>query len=285
MTGKVAAAADTAVNAEAHKIQRREKTDTLIRDHLEKEAVARSAKNRAWDDDEVTGEVGDEGAIDDTDGLDPEAEYATWKLRELKRIKRQREAIETAEREREEVERRRNLTAEEREQEDNAFLARQKEERDATHGETGFMQRYFHKGAFYREGLESTGLDKRNIMGRKFVDEVDRETLPEYMQVRDMTKIGKKGRTRYRDLRSEDTGRFGQGFGSYDRRRRDADIPIGVTDERFLPDRPDEMRGPTGANAGPLGEGQRRSSPGGSRRKRSPSPYEREKRRRGGAIS
>jgi microfibrillar-associated protein 1 len=133
-------------------------------------------------------------------------------------------------------------------------------------------------------------------MGARFVDDVSRETLPQYMQIRDMTKLGKKGRTRYKDLRSEDTGRFGDGFSN--RRRQDA--PIGITDERFLPDRGDDRpKGPTGANASAMRERRRSRSRSrsprrdrdhsserhgpetSSRRKRSPSPYEdRDKRRR-----
>jgi hypothetical protein len=31
--------------------------------------------------------------VDDTDGLDPEAEFEAWKLRELKRLRRDREAL------------------------------------------------------------------------------------------------------------------------------------------------------------------------------------------------
>jgi microfibrillar-associated protein 1 len=233
-----------------------------------------------------------ETEIDDRDGVDPDAEYAAWKLRELKRIKREREAIEEAEKEREEIERRRNLTAEERDREDREFIAKQKEEREATRGQTGFMQRYFHKGAFFRDDLEREGLDQRNLMGRQFVDETSRETLPQYMQVRDMTKLGKKGRTRYRDLKTEDTGRFGEGYEN--RRRRDDAPPVGITDERFMPDRRDDRpQGPTGANASAL-QPRRRSksrsprrdrrderSRSRERRKRSPSPYEdRDKRRR-----
>lgn len=292
-----APAADTTATAEAHKAQRQEKADTLVRQQLEKDALERSAASKQWDDDEA--EVAEEAAINDTDNLDPEAEYAAWKLRELKRVKRSRELIEASEKEREEVERRRNLTTEEREREDSEFLSKQKEEKEATRGQTGFMQRYFHKGAFFRPELESEGLDRRNIMGRRFVDDVSRETLPQYMQVRDLTQVGKKGRTRYRDLRSEDTGRFGEGF---DRRsgRRDGQPPIGVTDERFLPDRERERKGPTGANASAVRErrrsrsrsrsrrrdrdhdrGDRYRPDGGSRRKRSPSPYDdRDKRRR-----
>ena len=284
--------ADTAAEAEAQIAQRKEKADMLIREQLEKTALERSAANRQWDDDEA--EVAEEAAIDDTDGLDPEAEHAAWKLRELKRVKREREAIEESEKEREEIERRRNLTAEERDREDREFLAKQKEEKDATRGQPGFMQRYFHKGAFFRGDLEREGLDQRNVMGRRFVDEVSRETLPQYMQVRDLTQVGKKGRTRYRDLRSEDTGRFGEGL---DGRRRHDGPPVGVTDERFMPDRGDEKTRPTGANASAVRERRRSKSrsrsfsprrdhgdsyrPGGSGRKRSPSPYEdRDKRRR-----
>lgn len=289
-TTQDATEADTAAEAEVQIAQRKEKADMLIREQLEKTALERSVANRQWDDDEA--EVAEEAAIDDTDGLDPEAEHAAWKLRELKRVKREREAIEESEKEREEIERRRNLTADERDREDREFLAKQKEEKDATRGQPGFMQRYFHKGAFFRGDLEREGLDQRNVMGRRFVDEVSRETLPEYMQVRDLTQVGKKGRTRYRDLRSEDTGRFGEGLDG--RRRRDGP-PVGVTDERFMPDRGDEKTRPTGANASAVRERRRSRSrsfsprrdrgdsyrPVGGGRKRSPSPYEdRDKRRR-----
>ncbi|KGO63652.1 Micro-fibrillar-associated protein 1, C-terminal [Penicillium italicum] len=303
LAGKTQAQADAERAAEAETqraAQRQEKADQLIRDQLEKEAIARSNANRAWDYDELV-EAEDEEAIDDTDGLDPEAERAAWTLRELKRVQRSREAIEASEKEREEIERRRNLTAEEREREDSEFIAQQKEDRDATRGQTGFMQRYFHKGAFFRGDLEAEGLDRRELMGVRFEDDVNRDTLPQYMQVRDMTKLGKKGRTRYRDLKSEDTGRFGDGLEN--RRRRDGP-PGGVTDERFMPDRrgggDDGDRGPTGANASvvrPRHRSRSRSprrdkrddrdsgrverSRSRERRKRSPSPYDdREKRRR-----
>lgn len=300
--GQTQAEADAARAAEAEAqraAQRQEKADQLVRDQLEKEAIARSTANRAWDDDEVV-EAEDEEAIDDTDGLDPEAEYAAWKLRELKRVQRSREAIEAHEKEIEEVERRRNLTAEEREREDSEFIAQQKEDRDATRGQTGFMQKYYHKGAFFRGDLEAEGLDRRALMGARFEDDVNRDTLPQYMQVRDMTKLGKKGRTRYRDLKSEDTGRFGDGLEN--RRRRDGP-PQGVTDERFMPDRrggDDGDRGPTGANASVVrprrrsrshsprrdrrddrDSGRVERSRSRERRKRSLSPYDdREKRRR-----
>jgi microfibrillar-associated protein 1 len=286
------AVTDSAADAEARRAQRQELANDLVREQLEKEAAARVAGKKAWDEDENV--AAEEEALDDHDGLDPEAEYAAWKLRELKRVKRQREAIEEAEKEREEIERRRNLNPEEREREDREFIEKQKEEKEASRGQTGYMRRYFHKGAFFRDDLEKEGLDKRDLMGARFADDTSREVLPEYMQIRDMTKLGKKGRTRYKDLRSEDTGRWGEGFSDRPRRPRDENL-VGITDERFLPDnnRRDEgtgPTGPTGANASAVRERRHRDH---SRdrdrhrdderdyRKRSHSPDEdRDKRRR-----
>lgn len=226
---------------EAEVQRRKEKADMLLRDQLEKEALARSAAKKAWDAED---EAAEEAALDDRDGLDPEAEYQAWKLRELKRIKRAREAIEAAEREREEIERRRNLTAEEREREDREFLAKQREEREANRGPSKYLQRYFHKGAFFRDELEKEGLDKRDLMGSRYADETNREVLPEYMQLRDMTKLGRKGRTRYKDLRTEDTGLWGQGL-DYRPRKPRPDKPIGINDERFMPDYDPRQRSPS----------------------------------------
>lgn len=280
---------DSAASAESRRAQRQELANDLVRDQLEKEAAARVAGKKAWDEDENV--AAEEEALDDRDGLDPEAEYAAWKLRELKRVKRQREVIEEAEREREEIERRRNLNPEEREREDREFIEKQKEEKEAGRGQAGYMRRYFHKGAFFRDDLEKEGLDKRDLMGARFADDTSREVLPEYMQIRDMTKLGKKGRTRYKDLRSEDTGRWGEGFSDRPRRPRDEGL-VGITDERFLPDshRRDENTGPTGANASAVRDRRRDQSRDRDRRrdddqrdyrKRSHSPDDdRDKRRR-----
>ncbi|EFR04635.1 microfibril-associated protein [Nannizzia gypsea CBS 118893] len=308
-------------DAEAEELKRRkDKADLLIRDQLEKDAAARIAGRKTWDDDiDETGAGVDENHIDDTDGVDPAAELAAWKLRELKRVKREREAIEVAEKEREEIERRRNLTTEEREREDREFIDKQKEDREAGRGKAGFMQRYFHKGAFFQPDSEKHGLTERDLMGGHYVDEIkNREALPEYLQVRDATKIGRKGRTKYRDLKTEDTGRWG--VENYYRSNAPASSAarFGIKDERFLPDSRDgDLRrpsGPSGANASAVKERRRprsrsrsprrrqdhlssrsRSPPrrdqhrdddGRSRRKRSPSPYhDRDKRRRVDSVS
>ncbi|KAK4690133.1 microfibrillar-associated protein 1, partial [Lecanoromycetidae sp. Uapishka_2] len=226
--------------------RRKEKADAMIQEQLEKDAAARAAGKKDWDDDDVQ-EV---EIVDDTDDLDPETERAAWKLRELQRVKRDRDAIETAEKEREEVERRRNLSKEEREAEDKEFLEGQKEEREGK-GKIGYMQKYFHKGAFFQDDAKAEGLDKRDIMGSRFEDATNREILPQYMQVRDMTKLGRKGGTKYKDLRSEDTGQWGR-FDDKGPRKFD-----GSLDERFRPDNNFGGKGASGANTTQVGQRKR----------------------------
>ncbi|KHJ31675.1 putative micro-fibrillar-associated protein 1 [Erysiphe necator] len=218
--------------------ERKIEVDQIVEEQIQKDLVAKAAGKKFWDDDDEVDE------IDDTDDIDPEAELAAWKLRELKRIKREREEIEEKEKEREEIERRQNLTAEERKKEDDEYIAKQKEEKEGR-SKMSYMQKYYHKGAFYQEEAEAQGLLQRNIMGAKIQDEVDREILPKYFQQRDLTKIGKKGATKYRDLKSEDTGQWGQ----FDYRTHRNSSNIFNTDERFRPDRDKPQHTATGANS------------------------------------
>ncbi|OBW69423.1 MAG: Uncharacterized protein AUREO_005320 [Aureobasidium pullulans] len=234
--------------------RRQEKADALLQAQIEKDAAARAAGRRAWDDEDPDA-IED---VDDTDGLDPEAELAAWKLRELRRVKREREAIEEAEKEREEIERRRNLTAEQREAEDAAHIAAQKEEKEGR-GQAGFMQKYHHKGAFFQDDEELAEISKRDIMGAKFQDDSgNREILPQYMQIRDMTKLGRKGRTKYKDLKAEDTGRWGA---EEDRRGGGP----GYGGDRYR-----DKEGATGANASVVGERRRRDDDRGGRDEKRP---------------
>ena len=233
-------------------------TESLIEDRIKRDALARAAGKKAWDDDDEG--FAAEELVDDTDGLDPEAEHQAWRLRELQRLKRDREEMIAREKEIEELERRRNLTAEERKKEDEAFLSKQKEERDEGRGQSGYLARYHHKGAFFQDDEAAEILKKRDVMGAKFVDEVsDKSALPEFMRIRDMNKLGKKGRTRYKDLRNEDTGKWGDDVkrwrGAGDNRGREGgDMDMRGVDERFLPDR--DRGGPSvsGANASAVGE-------------------------------
>ncbi|KAI7528350.1 hypothetical protein KC331_g15787, partial [Hortaea werneckii] len=53
--------------------KRKEKADEMLQLQLERDAAARAAGRRAWDDD---AEIGPEDMVDDTDDIDPEAEKA-----------------------------------------------------------------------------------------------------------------------------------------------------------------------------------------------------------------
>lgn len=231
--------------------RKQEQANALLEAKVQQAAAERAA-GRSWDDDEEPVDN-----IDDRDGLDPEEEHAAWKLRELKRVRRDRMALVEKEREREEVERRRNMTAEEREAEDAAFIAAQREEQEGR-GKMAHLQKYVHKGAFFQTDDRDEEMDEdvreamqRDLAGARFEDDVlDKTALPEYMQVRDMTKIGRSGRTRYKDLKSEDTGVWGDIGG----KKRDFD---GV-DERFRPDGYGGGSEKTGANVAPVGERRKR---------------------------
>ncbi|RMZ89381.1 hypothetical protein DV736_g3380, partial [Chaetothyriales sp. CBS 134916] len=257
----------------AHKFQRPTFIRKSDRNNNTASASARLLPDLASSDHD---QLAPEDMVNDADGLDPAAEHAAWRLRELKRLQRDREALVGREREIEELERRRNLTAEEREAEDRDFLAHQKQARDQTRGQARVLAKYHHKGAFFRGGDDAAeALAQRDLMGATFQDDVaDKAALPEYMRVRDMSKLGKKGRTRYKDLKSEDTGRFGD----YDRSRR------WDGNERFLPDRDeheDGRNGPriSGANASALGN--RRTTTTATREDRSNSPHSPSRRKRG----
>lgn len=86
--------------------------------------------------------------LDDTDGLDPAGEFDAWRLRELGRIKKEKEKEALREEEREEVERRRALPEEQRNKEDIARAQKLRDEKPKNSSK--FLQKYYHKGAFYQ---------------------------------------------------------------------------------------------------------------------------------------
>ena len=114
--------------------------------------------------------------IDDTDGLDPEAEFEAWRLRELARIKRDKEAEVQRELEREEIERRRALPEEQRMKEDLENAQRTRDEKPK--GQQKFLQKYWHKGAFHQVRFHSHArcIDLMLICVQSFVGRGDLET-------------------------------------------------------------------------------------------------------------
>ncbi|RUP43127.1 micro-fibrillar-associated protein 1, partial [Jimgerdemannia flammicorona] len=135
--------------------------------------------------------------VDDTDELDEQAEYEAWKLRELTRVKRDREERVAREKEREEIERRRALPEHERLKED---LERARKSRVKEKGGHTFMQKYYHKGAFYMD--RGDDVLHRDYTAPTLDEAVHKDMLPQVMQVKN---FGRAGQTKWTHLAKEDT--------------------------------------------------------------------------------
>lgn len=136
-----------------------------------------------------------------TDDENDEVEYEAWKLRELKRIKRDREEREQIERERVEIERLRNLTEEERRLE--MRLNPKQVTNKAAKGKYKFLQKYYHRGAYYLDNEDT--IYKRDFSQATLEDHFDKTILPKVMQVKN---FGRSGRTKYTHLVDQDTTHF-----------------------------------------------------------------------------
>ncbi|GAB1519273.1 hypothetical protein RhiTH_002339 [Rhizoctonia solani] len=142
--------------------------------------------------------------VDDTDGLDPAAEFEAWRTRELMRISREAEAARVREEERIERERRAALPEEQRLKEDMERADKSRAEKPK--GQQKFLQKYWHKGAFHQD----SEILKRHDFTEATESTVDASLLPSVMQVKN---FGKRGQTKYTHLLDQDTtakqGEFG----------------------------------------------------------------------------
>ncbi|KAK7205283.1 splicing factor, Prp19-binding domain-containing protein [Myxozyma melibiosi] len=196
---KQATEAEEQLAVEAAKTQKKEATLLEIQNQirLESEAHARRQQHEAND----VSLVANADDIDDTDDLDPAAERAVWKLRELRRVKREREELEERERELEELQARREMDEEDKIREGLERVRQQQQEKKDKRGNVGFMQKYYHKGAFYQDD----DAVKRRDFHEKTIDEVkDKTALPKILQVRG-DDFGKRGRSKWTHLSAEDT--------------------------------------------------------------------------------
>ena len=143
--------------------------------------------------------------VDTDDELNEAEEYESWKNREIARIKRDREERDARLKEKEEIERVRNMTEEERRE----WERKNPKQLRQTKQKWKFMQKYYHKGAFFQESaddvIQSAG--KEDIYTRDFSeptgeDKMDKSILPKVMQVKH---FGRSGRTKWTHLVNEDT--------------------------------------------------------------------------------
>lgn len=148
---------------------------------------------------------------DDNDNMndeDAEKERKAWEVRELLRLLREFEVIIHDYTESKELERRRNMTDEERYKEDVAAGRYKKPGEKNGQDEISYMQRYHHRGAFYMD--EDTLRDKDDVRHRAAEysraatgeDKFDRRSMPKIMQVK---RPGFANQTRYKGLKHEDT--------------------------------------------------------------------------------
>jgi len=152
----------------------------------------------------------------DTEDEDDETAYDAWRLRELTRLKRDREERDQyvnknffviknniffvrREREQQELERWHNMTEEERQAElrknpkivDNQVADKKKYK---------YLQKYYHRGAFFMD--KDDQLYKRDYSEPTLEDHFDKSVLPKVMQVKN---FGMAGRTKYTHLVDQDT--------------------------------------------------------------------------------
>nr|XP_054757542.1 microfibrillar-associated protein 1-like [Lytechinus pictus]XP_054757543.1 microfibrillar-associated protein 1-like [Lytechinus pictus] len=133
-----------------------------------------------------------------TDDENDEVEYEAWKVRELRRIKRDRDEREQIEKDRLETERLRNMTEEERREE--LRVNPKQITNKQSKGRYKFLQKYYHRGAFYLD--DEKEVLKRDVSGATLEDHFDKTVLPKVMQVKN---FGRSGRTKYTHLVDQDT--------------------------------------------------------------------------------
>jgi len=171
--------------------ERRRSTLRMVEDEVRKTEMAlRKAENDTLGLEEVV-----------TDDENDEVEYEAWKVRELRRLKRDKDEREEFVKELAELERFRNLTEEEKRAE---LKANPKEITNrAVKGKYKFMQKYYHRGAFFL--AEEEAVLKRDVSHATLEDKFDKTVLPKVMQVKD---FGRSGRTKYTHLVDQDTTQF-----------------------------------------------------------------------------
>lgn len=145
--------------------------------------------------------------VDTDDEVNEAEEYEAWKVREIARIKRDREDRDSMVKEKEEIERLRNMTEEERREWErkNPKTTDSKQNKQKWR----FMQKYYHKGAFFQDDADDPAGTARadKIYTRDFSkptgeDNMDKTILPKVMQVKH---FGRSGRTKWTHLVNEDT--------------------------------------------------------------------------------
>jgi len=142
--------------------------------------------------------------MDDDDEKNEAEEYELWKIRELRRIKRDKQERSEREKEIEWIMKRRNMTEEER-LEDDKRLDEQSAKREESKS-FGFLQKYYHRGGFFQDKAVSgeEPLYLRDYHEPLEEEKFDKKMLPGAMQLR-RGQFGKKGQVKHTHLTEVDT--------------------------------------------------------------------------------
>jgi len=138
---------------------------------------------------------------DDDDQATQQEEYKAWKIRELQRIKRDELERHKTQMLKEETARRAQMNDLERMAEDKAIGKYDRPEKS----DYRYMQKYYSSFAFYQDSNDP--IFQRDFNVAVGYDNFDKSVLPERMQRRG-DDFGKKGKSKYRDLLTEDTNNY-----------------------------------------------------------------------------
>mmetsp|Transcript_10234 Transcript_10234/g.21667 ORF Transcript_10234/g.21667 Transcript_10234/m.21667 type:complete len:469 (-) Transcript_10234:81-1487(-) len=191
---------------EERKKERKVESKSLLVDHIR---IAEEAEREGANENDAS----DIELIDDDDEKNEAEEYELWKIRELKRIKRDKEERLEKKKELEFIEKRRNMTDEER-MADDKRLDDSSSKRDEAKA-FNFLQKYYHRGGFFQDkaatGEESLYL--RDYHEPLEEEKFDKQLLPKAMQLR-RGQFGKKGQVKHTHLTEADTTDMGAAWAS-----------------------------------------------------------------------
>ncbi|KAL5708702.1 hypothetical protein ACHQM5_019468 [Ranunculus cassubicifolius] len=143
--------------------------------------------------------------VNTDDEMDQKEDYDAWQVREMARIKRDKGDRVAMAKEKEEVEKVRNMTERERRE----WAWNNPKPLPQPKGKWKYMQKYYHKGAFFQADADDSagtaGVDsiyRRDYSAPTGEDKLNKTLLPKVMQVKH---FGKSGRTKWTHLGNEDT--------------------------------------------------------------------------------
>uniref|UniRef100_A0A7S3QP77 Micro-fibrillar-associated protein 1 C-terminal domain-containing protein n=1 Tax=Dunaliella tertiolecta TaxID=3047 RepID=A0A7S3QP77_DUNTE len=212
--------------------ERKAETRQIVAEHLAAEA---QAARQVPDELQRNGAELEEVNTDDEE--DQVEAFEQWKVRELSRIGRDREEREKQAAAAQERERLKHMTEEERREWERA---NPKIEKPKQKEKWSYLQKYWHKGAFFQEAED----DPRGTTGRDAIfdrdysaptgeDKFNKEILPKVMQVRN---FGRSGRTKWTHLLEEDTTNYDdQAIKALSEKRRATGAPGGAKEEFSKP--------------------------------------------------